>query len=198
MEIPQDNSVYKQQEYWNERFDAEEQYDWLVDYSKIQSIIRQEIKTTDRILIVGCGNSTLSKSMFDDGYSNIINIDYSSTVIAKMSIKHPEMRWIEMDMLDLKFDCNSFDIVLDKCAMDALLVDEEDPWNPQQSIQDEIALYLSGVSRCLGPMGKFLQASFGQPHFRRLFLDLPDYHWTVSHSTFGDGFGYFMYIMNKK
>jgi hypothetical protein len=34
------------------------------------------------------------------------------------------MKWLVMDMCSLTFDDQSFDVVLDKCAMDALLVDE--------------------------------------------------------------------------
>lgn len=34
--------------------------------------------------MLGCGNSTLSRDMYDDGYRNIANVDYSSVVIEKM------------------------------------------------------------------------------------------------------------------
>lgn len=34
------------------------------------------------------------------------------------------MRWLVMDMTQLEFEDAQFDVVLDKCAMDALLVDE--------------------------------------------------------------------------
>ena len=32
--IPKDNSDYKKQDYWNKRFDNEDEYDWLISYSK--------------------------------------------------------------------------------------------------------------------------------------------------------------------
>ena len=34
-----------------------------------------------------------------------------------------------MDIYDLKFEPNSFNCVLEKGTLDALLVDEKDPWN---------------------------------------------------------------------
>jgi hypothetical protein len=43
---------------------------------------------------------------------------------------HSEMRWLTMDMLDMSFDDSSFDVVIDKATMDALMVDEGDVWNP--------------------------------------------------------------------
>jgi hypothetical protein len=45
-----------------------------------------------------------------------VNIDFSESVIEKMKPKHPEMEWLVMDMLDLKFDDRSFDVVIDKGA----------------------------------------------------------------------------------
>ena len=75
--------------------------------------------------------------MYDDGYQNIVNIDvskemimclkmyqklifcqYSSVVVEQMKQRHGEtrssMEWHEMDIRDLKFDDNSFDVAIDK------------------------------------------------------------------------------------
>ena len=30
-----------------------------------------------RLLVVGCGNSELSAQLYDDGFTNIVNIDFS-------------------------------------------------------------------------------------------------------------------------
>ena len=34
-----------------------------------------------------------------------------------------------MDATDLEFEASSFDVVLEKATIDALLVEEKDPWN---------------------------------------------------------------------
>lgn len=43
---------------------------------------------------------------------------YSATLIEHMSARHqelrPEMKWLEMDVLDLKFEEGDFDLVVDK------------------------------------------------------------------------------------
>lgn len=39
--------------------------------------------------MVGCGNSKLSGQMFKAGYSNIVNIDISPSVIEQMKSKFP-------------------------------------------------------------------------------------------------------------
>jgi len=36
------------------------------------------------VLIVGCGNSELSAAMADDGFTDVVSIDYSAVVIDKM------------------------------------------------------------------------------------------------------------------
>ena len=76
----------------------------------------------------GCGNSSLSQDMHDDGYHSITNVDYSQVVIDNMQRKSPSMRWIVEDIKDLNFPPASFDVVIEKATIDALLVNERDPW----------------------------------------------------------------------
>eukprot|EP01047_Picozoa_sp_COSAG01_P055691 COSAG01_NODE_6228_length_3779_cov_8.384783_2_plen_184_part_00 len=104
-------------------------------FGGIEALLRKHITPSDRILIVGCGNSTLSREMFDSGFIQLTNLDFSATVIERMAARHadcgPTMRWVVGDMMDMHtLDDGSFDVVLDKAAMDALLVDEGDVWNP--------------------------------------------------------------------
>jgi ubiquinone/menaquinone biosynthesis C-methylase UbiE len=70
--------------------------------------------------------------MYDVGLKNITNIDLSGTVIQKMTAKNKsraEMKFIQMDMLRMEFDSESFDIVLDKGTLDALMSDNSDNVN---------------------------------------------------------------------
>lgn len=69
--------------------------------------------------------------MYVAGYRSITNIDYSSVCISTMSARHsdcPGMTWREMDVRQLSFPDASFDVVLEKATLDALMVDEKDPW----------------------------------------------------------------------
>jgi SAM-dependent methyltransferase len=71
--------------------------------------------------------------MYHDGYKNIVNIDYSPVVIEKMKQRHQnlvEMQYLVMDITKMTFDKNSFDVVIEKATLDALLVDEKHLWNP--------------------------------------------------------------------
>jgi 2-polyprenyl-3-methyl-5-hydroxy-6-metoxy-1,4-benzoquinol methylase len=43
-----------------------------------------------RILIIGCGNSSLGYDMYKEGFTNIDNIDYADTVIERMKEKYKD------------------------------------------------------------------------------------------------------------
>ena len=221
------NAVFKEHSYWEERFAEEEEYDWLLSYEQLQTHLIPLIKFTDKILIVGCGNSRLSAGLYDAGFTSITNIDFSEIVIEKMKLLHgdvrPLMEWIFMDMTDLKFEERSFDVVIDKASMDALMVDEGDVWHPNLStinITDRMCLGLSKV--LILNTGRFIQLSFAQPHFRTKYLMgqhlhvesdsilavspfesmsgfCERYQWTLSFSTIDTEAGClnsFLYVMN--
>ena len=101
------------------------------------------------MFVLGCGNSTLSEDLYEDGYHNITNIDYSEVVISKMSTKSEttkNMKWIVMDATDLRFHGSKFDIVIEKATLDALLVDEKDPWNISEKSKDILHRIMLQVS----------------------------------------------------
>ena len=117
----------------------------------------------------GCGNSLLSEEMFADGYQHIHNIDYSSPVIEQMSThcdKCSQMKWSVMNCLDLQFDDQFFDVVIEKATIDALLTEETNPWDISQESRDKLSSVLKEVYRVLRSEGQFLSISFFAAHFR--------------------------------
>ncbi|KAI3459688.1 hypothetical protein Pfo_016351 [Paulownia fortunei] len=58
------------------------------------------------ILVPGCGNSRLSEHLYDAGFTNIINVDFSNVVISDMLRRNvrerPLMKWRVMDMTSLQ------------------------------------------------------------------------------------------------
>ena len=107
--------------------------------------------------------------MFADGYQHIHNIDYSSSVIKQMSThcdKCSQMKWSVMDCSDLKFNDLSFDIVLEKATIDALLTEETNPWDISLESRAKLGSVLKEVYRVLKSEGQFISISFFAPHFR--------------------------------
>ncbi|XP_077998167.1 EEF1A lysine methyltransferase 4-like [Glandiceps talaboti] len=196
----EDNSQYKRKEYWDSRYEHEDSYEWFAGYERFRDLIIGNISKTDRILMLGCGNSNLSKEMYDDGYHNIVNTDYSPVCIQKMMDKYsncPGMTWEVMDIRELKYPQDSFDVVLEKGTIDALLVDEKDPWNISQETKDLVDQALIETSRVLKQNGKFISIAFGQPHFRKPLYAYVKYDWSLETKTFGSFFHYYFYLMTK-
>lgn len=217
---PDSNSRFAKKAYWDDRFKEEEKYDWLVEFKHVEQTLTPLLAPSNRILIVGCGNSTFSRSIYDAGFKNIVNIDYSGVVIENMRKVNEDcegMTWAEMDMTQLTFEDASFDVVIDKAAMDALMVDEGDVWDPEQSVIDAAHRMCVGIRRVLVPGGRHIQISFAQPHFRSKYLigyrfngteasafqshqgHSEVYDWDLTFRTINKGAGSldsFMYIMD--
>ena len=164
--VPHNNKTYSQHAYWEERFEHESEYEWLAGFDDIRSTLLPLLHPTDRILVVGCGNSNLSSQLYHAGYQHTTNIDFSDTVIRKQAAKHsdqPDMQWLTMDMLHMTFPPASFTVVLDKCTMDALTTTEGSPWQPNHSTRTAVHTLLSSISTLLTVSGRYIQVSFTQP-----------------------------------
>jgi len=194
-----ENEQYASVDYWNERYSNETEYDWLGDYNVFKELIHKHVSKSERILMVGCGNSQLSEQMFKDGYENIISTDISEVCIANQKRAFPHLTWQVADIMHLKdFNDDSFDVVIEKATLDALLVGEKSPWHPSDEAQQTIDACLTEISRVIKPKnGRFLSLTFAQPHFRTPFYSKPKYLWCVDYQTFGTGFHYFCYVMTK-
>lgn len=195
MDLRKDNSVYRLREYWDERFEEEEEYEWLASYKDVRSQIRSVIPSTSRVLVVGHGNSRLGIDLHEDGYRNVTNSDFSKVVIDKMKARYPQLLWIEADMLSLSRCCDfveKFDYVLDKAAMDALVTDEGDPWNPSERTREEVGMVCREARSVLKEGGKLIQISFQQPHFRKALMSSEAILEEVR--SVEVGLGYFFYV----
>jgi len=108
--------------------------------------------------MLGCGNSKLSEQMFDAGYHNIVNIDISESVIDQMrtmnDVKGKKMEWLVMDGCNLKFPSASFDVVLDKGTLDAVICGKD------LSISNKM---LEEAKRVIRPTGKIIVITHSAP-----------------------------------
>ena len=106
---------YYKPDYWEERYKKtkdDKTYEWLESYSSIKAEFQENvinklqkflydgkaIKNKDiKILNVGCGNSTMSEDMYDDGFVKNYNIDISKKCIEMMLnrnvFRRPEIEW---------------------------------------------------------------------------------------------------------
>ena len=155
-----------------------EPFDWYQRYSGIQELLQKYVKKDDAVLMAGCGNSRLSEDMFEDGFANISNVDISRVVIDQMGDKYkdkPALTFQQMNVCSLEFPDESFDAVIVKGTMDAILCGEGSTAN--------VAKMCMEVSRVLKPSGILFVVSYGVPDNRMQYLENEDYSWTVTTHT---------------
>ena len=161
---------YGDKTYWEDRYKSSENstFDWLENYSALRDIISslKIPKETGQILNLGCGNSEFAEDMYNDGYKNIKNIDISHNVIKTMAERNKDkegMIYEVMDVRDLKYEDNSFDLAVDKSTIDALLCGEDAFINVAKMIKE--------VQRVLKVGGYYMIVSYGTPEYRMLHLN---------------------------
>ncbi|SPO24154.1 related to SEE1 - probable lysine methyltransferase [Ustilago trichophora] len=203
------NEQFSEKEYWEQRYadESEAEFDWFKKYDDLKELFDELIPNRNsRILMLGCGNSTLSPDMHLSGYTSIYNIDYSTTLISRMKTRYPNQNWHVIDITQLLLPQNvsllggqnSFDIALDKGTMDALMAEGKGSsvWNPSEKVVKNVKDMLNGVDNLLKKGGKLIYITFGQPHFRQKYLQEVK-GWKVEVRTLGDMFHYFVYIATK-
>jgi len=177
---------YGDARYWDERYTQQKAttFDWLESWDDIKEIAEkhaidgiyskdgavssnaENTKTALKVLNLGCGNSILCEDMYDEGYQQIWNMDISSVCIQQMGDRNkkqrPEMKWEVMDVRELKYPSEMFDLVVDKSTIDALLCGNFAYLN--------VAIMLKECQRVLKTGGYYMAISYGVPENRDFHL----------------------------
>ena len=77
---PAKTADYLKKQYWDARFEAEEEYDWFKRFEEFSHLVVPHLGKNDRILILGCGNSSLTFDLYKLGYQQITSIDLSEAI----------------------------------------------------------------------------------------------------------------------
>jgi hypothetical protein len=156
--------------------------------------------------MIGCGNSGMSDDMYNDGFENILSVDYSDTVIRQMRQRFPYLKYEVADVRHMdEYACASFPFIIDKGTMDAILCGNDATANAFMMLRNMDRLMpVGGVAVFITYGTLILQYSNtlvcqlivtflncwlfckpGEPESRRPFLSLIS-HWSVSHIVVGD------------
>ena len=160
---------YGDKKYWVERYDEQNgtTFDWLEDYESIKPILENlKIKKESRILNVGCGNSEFSEKMYDEGYNHNYNIDICQNVIDFMKSRNKDKKGLHfdvMDVCDMTYKDETFDLIIDKSTIDALLCGDHSFMI--------VAKMLKEISRVLKTGGYYVIISYGKPESRMIHLE---------------------------
>ncbi|XP_025286121.1 eEF1A lysine and N-terminal methyltransferase isoform X8 [Canis lupus familiaris] len=148
--LPKSAKDFGSVDYWEKFFQqrGKKAFEWYGSYLELCGVLHKYIKPREKVLVIGCGNSELSEQLYDVGYQDIVNIDISEVVIKQMkernASRRPQMSFLKMDMTQMEFPDASFQVVLDKGTLDAVLTDEE-----EKTLQQ--------VDRMLAEVGRVLQ-----------------------------------------
>ncbi|KAK8806140.1 hypothetical protein WA171_007225, partial [Blastocystis sp. BT1] len=162
---------YVDKTYWDNRYASKmESFEWVIGYESLKAFdIDRFIKKDDSILFPGCGNSLITRDMYEDGYHNLTAIDISDVVIQQMKERdkdYPLIQYTIMDCFNLSFPTDSFDVVIDKSTIDTFLCSEE--------LLEQIPLYLQGICRVLKEGGTLIVISFNEPDGFDMIASLSD------------------------
>ncbi|OWR41490.1 CGI-01 protein [Danaus plexippus plexippus] len=168
--LPKTYKEFGEKDYWNKFFKnrGNKAFEWYGEYLELCAHLHKYIKQTDKVLIPGCGNSSLSSDLYDVGYKNIINIDVSEVVIKQMKAKNAhrtDMSFLHMDALNTTFNNDEFNVVLDKGTLDALMPDDS------TETLLRIDSYFSEIKRLLKLGGRFICISLLQGHILSKLID---------------------------
>ena len=117
------------------------------------------IKRSCNVLIIGCGTSDIAEMMYDSGYHQITNNDASVIAIKHMKRRNetlrPEIEWDVMDVKDMRYRDNTYDLIIDKGTLDNMLCYKLPYFST--------ANMLSECQRVLKTGGTYVAISFGAP-----------------------------------
>lgn len=172
---------FTSKENWDKFFTirgTEDSFEWYAEWPQLRVPLLPHLSSLSdpQILVPGCGSSRLSEELYDAGYKFITNIDFSKVVISDMLRRNvrsrPGMRWRVMDMTSMQLENETFDVVLDKGGLDALMEPELGTKLGNQ--------YLSEVKRVLKFGGIFVCLTLAESHVLGLLLPKFRYGWKVS------------------
>lgn len=162
--LPKSSKEFGSVDYWEKFFQqrGKKAFEWYGTYLELCGVLHKYMKPREKVLVIGCGNSELSEQLYDVGYQDIVNIDISEVVIKQMKERNanrrPQMSFLKMDMTQMEFPDASFQVVLDKGTLDAVLTDEE-----EKTLQ-QVDRMLAEVGRVLQVGGRYLCISLAQAH----------------------------------
>lgn len=92
--LPSNQAEFASPAYWKKFFEktGDSAFEWYGSFEQLGPILEHYVKSTDKILQIGCGNSILADQLYDNGYRNVTSIDTDAKVIQKQQTKNSESR----------------------------------------------------------------------------------------------------------
>lgn len=168
---------FGEDQYWESRYkEKDEEYEWYQPWYANRNYVLPLLNRSQakEILNLGCGNSPMPIEMLKEGFNRIVNIDISPSVIQQMKERYKQelkAEWISMDCTKLEFSDNSFDAVIEKGTIDALVCKNDKGNSINQLLKESFRVLRNG--------GIFISISFGKPSLRLNYFREANLNWLV-------------------
>lgn len=107
---------FTSKENWDKFFTLrgkDDSFEWYAEWPQLRDSLLPLLRASSppssgslQILVPGCGNSRLSEHLYDAGFRDVTNVDFSKVVISDMLRRNirsrPEMRWRVMDITKMQ------------------------------------------------------------------------------------------------
>lgn len=122
---PNKMAEFLSQDYWNNRYEAEETgWDLKTISPPLKTYIDQLTDKNLRILIPGCGSGYEAEYLLKQGFQNVTVIDFAPLVVEKMQSYMSEYQNIKIICTDFFTHTGEYDLILEQtffCALDPSL-----------------------------------------------------------------------------
>ena len=180
--LPSTHGDFAKRDYWDKFFDGDggksrvaDNFEWYGSWADVASPVKAHVTGASDVLVVGCGNSSLSEDMRNDSFASrrIVSVDFSEVVIDKMKKRAAQKGYDSAELSYLVADVTkmneswseSFDCVFDKGTLDAVMGEVSDANAGALG-----APMLSEIDRVLRPGGWYVCVTLAQSHILRQLL----------------------------
>lgn len=168
----EENPAFGEMKYWDDGYKTgEAPAEWFIPYKKFSKFVHKHCPVENPTLVIGCGTSSLTYEMYEEGYKDIRSMDYSPEAIEEMKVKYPNLDWEVMDVRNMTYTDGQFDSVVDKGTLDCLFFLDE--------TNEQITKMLKEVSRVIRPGGHYVVVTCGHPMQRMELFMNPAFNWEV-------------------
>ncbi|CAM9613891.1 unnamed protein product [Chrysoparadoxa australica] len=146
-----------------------------------------------RVLVIGCGNSTLPADLYHFGFTYVTAIDSCALVVAQMQAKYQDLEGLEYVVMDAccmeGLPNEGYDCIFDKGCIDSLFC-TINSWA-------DVLKANQGCCRLLRGDGVFLSLSHGHPHTRLQYYRDESLQWVANAVPLHETEDLFIYAMSK-
>uniref|UniRef100_A0AAF5PJ06 Spermine/spermidine synthase n=1 Tax=Wuchereria bancrofti TaxID=6293 RepID=A0AAF5PJ06_WUCBA len=187
--FPSSASDFQDPSFWKEFYkDSGDAFEWYGDLKSFGRVLTKYLKTTDKILQIGCGSSELADQLYDGGYQVIDSIDIDEGIIRKQIAKNcssrPELQFICCSATKIDASDEKYNVVLDKGTLDALIPSANE--DTMEKMEDVQKMYAE-VCRVLAVGGRYIVLTLAQKHvlnsYMPFFLERKDFIIRVEKNT---------------